>query len=445
MASFSYIARDAAAQLRKGVEEAASATALVASLRDRGWLVVDVRPGSAPRTVKFDPAPWAFVALGLIAIVAGLQFKEVARYVLFVIGGLIQIPAVGVLISRRLPPLSGDVEVSFLQLAIMLRSGLTLLSALRTVSEQANRPSMRRVWAAVAQEIQQGAGLGDAMAKHRCFPVMAVQLIRVGEKTGTLEPVLSRAADSMERRRQLRTNLMTAMAYPAIVFFAAIGVASFMILYLIPKLQVVLAALGRKLPPITQALLDVSNFVQDYLPGIVAGILGLVACIVIAYFTPRGRLFFDRLNLRLPLLGYLLRLSATVQFAYALGSLLRSGVTLTEALGTVSSLHSNRQAALTVVAAQDAVNRGGALADQLTNHWVYMPMLPRMVTIGEQSGTLDDVLDEVAAFHESRLQVAIRWLSVWIEPAVVVFVGGIVGFVYIAFFMALFSISGSSK
>jgi type IV pilus assembly protein PilC len=163
------------------------------------------------------------------------------------------------------------------------------------------------------------------------------------------------------------------------------------------------------------------------------------------YLTPRGRLFIDRQTLLQPILGYLLRLSATVQFSYALSTLLRSGVTLSEALGTVSGLHSNRYAARVVAAAQDAVNRGGNLSDQLNDRKVYLPMLPRMVAVGETSGTLDDVLDEVAKFHENQLQVAIRRLSVLIEPAVVVFVGGIVGFVYIAFFMALFSVTGSVK
>jgi type IV pilus assembly protein PilC len=235
------------------------------------------------------------------------------------------------------------------------------------------------------------------------------------------------------------------MAYPAIVFVAAIGVAVFMMVYVIPKLQILLNVLGKKLPAITQALLDVSTFVQNYLPAIVGGIVVLTASIVTLYLTPGGRLFIDRLTLRVPILGNLLQLSATIQFSYAMATLLRSGVTLTEALGTVSGLHSNQYAARKVAAAQEAVNRGGTLADQLTDRHVYKPMLPRMVVVGEASGTLDEVLDEVAKFHESQLQVTIRRLSVLIEPAVVVVVGGMVGFVYIAFFMALFAVSGSSK
>jgi type IV pilus assembly protein PilC len=283
------------------------------------------------------------------------------------------------------------------------------------------------------------------MAKFRCFSPMVIQLVRVGEQTGTLEPVLNRAAGALERRRILWTQMLTAMAYPAVVCVAAIGVAGYMILGVIPKLQKLLVSLGRKLPAITQALLDVSDFFQVYLPAILGGMVGLILIVTTIYLTARGRLAIDRAALRLPLLGYLFRLSATTQFSYALGTLLRSGVTLVESLRTVAGLHSNRYAGSIVLAARDAVVRGGNLADQLMVPSVYMPMLPRMVAVGEAAGTLDDVLDEVARFHESQLQVAIRRLSVLIEPIIIIVVGGIVGFVYIAFFVALFSVAGGPR
>lgn len=401
MPTFAYIARDQAAQIRRGVEDAPSTAALVNTLRTRGWLVTDIRPASST-TRSYNPFDW-------------------------------------------LPPRSIDIELSLQQLAVMIRSGLTLLAAIRTVAEQATRSSMRRIWAEVADSIQQGSGLADAMEKHGRFPAMAVHLIRVGEQTGTLEPVLTRAAASMERRRLLRSSLLTAMAYPAVVLVAAIGVAIFMVFYIIPKIKVVLKVLGRKLPAMAQSLVDISEFAQTRLPGILGVVLLLTGGIILLYVTPRGRLFFDRLMLRLPLLGHLLRLSATIQFSYALGTLLRSGVTLVEGLATVGKLLSNRSAMMVVRGAREAVIRGGGLADQLANPWVFMPMLPRMVAVGESAGTLDDVLDEAARFHETQLQVAIRRLSILVEPAVVVVVGGMVGYVYIAFFMAMMAITGSVK
>lgn len=402
MPTFAYTARDSSARLRKGVEEAVSPAALVTMLRARGWMVTDVRASS--KSSGFSLNPFSY-----------------------------------------LPPRSMDVEMSLQQLSIMIKSGLTLLSAIRTVAEQSRRRRMKLAWEAIADAIQRGSGLADAMAKFKCFSPMVVQLVRVGEQTGTLEPVLNRAAGALERSRLLWTHMLTAMAYPAVVCVAAIAVAAYMILGVIPKLQKLLTSLGRKLPTITQYLLDVSDFIQSYLPAILGVIVLLILITTALYLTARGRLVMDRAALRLPMLGYLFRLSATTQFSYALGTLLRSGVTLVESLRTVAGLHTNRYAGSIVIAARDAVVRGGNLADQLMVPSVYMPMLSRMVAVGETAGTLDDVLDEVARFHENQLQIAIRRLSVLIEPIIIVVVGGIVGFVYIAFFVALFSVAGSAR
>jgi len=402
MPTFTYTARDSSSQLRRGVEEAVSPAALVGVLRSRGWLVTEVKPGKPVSKLSLNPLTY-------------------------------------------LPPRSLDIEMSLQQLAIMIRSGLTLLSALRTVAEQSRRWRMRKVWETVADAIQRGSSLADAMALHKCFSPIVVQLVRVGEQTGTLEPVLARASAALERRRLLWTHMITAMAYPAVVCVAAVGVATYMILGVIPKLQKLLVSLGRKLPAITQSLLDVSDFVQNYLPAILGVFVGLILIYTMLYLSTRGRLALDRFALRLPLFGYLFRLSATTQFAYALGTLLRSGVTLVESLRTVAGLHGNHYAGSIVLMARDAVVRGGNLADQLLVPSVYMPMLPRMVAVGEAAGTLDDVLDEVARFHESQLQLAIRRLSVLIEPVIIAVVGGIVGFVYIAFFVALFSVAGGAR
>jgi type IV pilus assembly protein PilC len=406
MPTFTFNARDPAGRPQNGTQEAASAAALVNTLRERGWLVLDVRPAS-----EGQAADW-------ITLLNPLAW---------------------------LPPRSIDIEVSLQQIAVMLRSGITLLSALKTVAEQARRVSMRKIWENVAERIQEGSSLADAMAAHSRFHHLVIQLIRVGEQTGTLEPVLTRAADSLERRRNLRTSMMTALMYPTIVLFAAIGVTVFMVVGVIPKLKIFLAALGRRLPPMTQFLIDLSDAVQEYYIQGLSVLAGVVIAVIAVYLWPPGRLFIDRMLLRIPVIGRLLRLAATVQFARGLGSLVHSGITLVEGLRTVEGLFRNRYVALQVSAARNEVLRGGSLAPPLGVRDVFMPMLSRMVAVGETAGTLDDVLDEVARFHESQLQSAIRQFSAIIEPVIVVVVGSIVGFVYIAFFMALFAAAGAAK
>jgi type IV pilus assembly protein PilC len=407
MSSFTFVARDGSGQVQRGSFDAANASAMAGNLRERGWLIIDIRPAVGQATLSDQ-----------VAVLNPLRY---------------------------LPPRGSDVELSLHQLAVMLRGGLTLLTAIRTAAEQAGRLTMRQVWLQVADRIQAGSSLADAMAEHRCFSKLVVQLVRVGEQTGNLEQVVVRSADIMEKRRQLWTSLATALAYPTLVLIAAIGVTVFMLVSVIPKLQVFLSALGRKLPWMTQLLVDLADYVQIYLPYYLAGAAALTGAAIALYSWPPGRLWVDRVALRVPIIGVLFRLAATATFSRSLGILIRSGITLLEALRTVEHLHQNRYLANRVAAARDTVMQGGTLAEPLRMRMAFMPMLSAMVAVGESTGTLDDVLDEVARFHESQLQVAIRRFSIIVEPIIIVVVGGIVGFVYISFFVAMFSAAGQPR
>ncbi len=400
MPTFAYAARDRSGRAQQGSLDAPTPSAVAADLRGRGWVVVQVRPAAArPATETRGGGGW-------------------------------------------LPVRSSDVEVSLRQIAVMLRSGLTLLSALQTVAEQSPRKAIGRIWADVSRRIQEGAGLAEAMAIHPQFSPLVVQLVRVGEQTGYLEAVLNRAAAGLEERRRLRGQLVSALTYPAIVFVAAIGVTIFMMISVIPRLQQFLGALGRRLPPLTQLLVDISDFVHAYwIHGAVAMIFSIGMIVALRHW-PTGRLWMDRFLVRLPVIGALNRLAGTVLLARGLCTLLRSGVTLLESLRTVERLIGNRYLAGRVAGARDMVMQGGSLAAPLAAERAFMPMLAGMVAVGESAGTLDEVLEEVARFYEEELQRAIRRLAALVEPAIILFVGGIVGFVYIAFFMALFAAAG---
>jgi type II secretory pathway component PulF len=196
-----------------------------------------------------------------------------------------------------------DIEVSLYQLSTLLRSGLTLLSALRLIAEQAERGRLRRVWEQVIIDIENGASLADAIARHACFSRIVVQLVSVGEQTGHLAPVLERAAAALEKKRTLRAGLITTLMYPAIVFLVAMGLAVFMIISVLPKMQVFLRALGKKLPPMTQRLVDLGEWTQMHGLTAVIGVVTLLFALVLVFFWPPGRALIDRAALRLPLLG----------------------------------------------------------------------------------------------------------------------------------------------
>jgi type IV pilus assembly protein PilC len=373
----------------------------VETLRRRQWLVLEVQPESTAA----DPA-------------AGWFHVDLAAY---------------------WPVSTGDVELSLRQLAVMLRSGLALLDALRMLGENSQRSALARIWKQVADGVLAGESLADSMSRHRCFPPVVVQLARVGEQTGELDVVLTRAASMLEQWRKLRSQILTVMAYPIVVFIAAIAVAGFMVFNVIPKLQRFLQTMGRKLPPLTQLLVDVTDFINAYVLQGLGLLVVLVVAIVLIRRWPPGRLWTDRFLLRVPVFGSAIRVAATASFSNNMDTLLRSGVTVLESLRSMEQLIGNRYVAAQVGAARDDVVQGRTLADALVRRAPFAPMLARMVAIGESAGRLDDVLAEAARYYDDLLQRTIRKLAALVEPVMLLTVGGIVGFVYISFFMALFA------
>lgn len=401
MAWFEYQANDGEGGLQRGTLEADTLAAARWALREDGLRPRSLRPCDPPASALRLPDP-----------------------------------------GRLLPVKSVQVEVSLRQLAMMLRTGLPLLASVETLIEQAPGPGLRRVWARVRDQIEQGGSFADALETQRPFGHATVQLARLGEESGNLDRVLRRAADSMEKRRLLKQSTVNALLYPVITLVSAIGIASYMVLGVIPQMERFLTALGRRLPPITQSLLDFSNLVQRHATNLLTGLIMTVVIFVGIWLWPPGRLRIDRTLLRIPLIGGILRTAATALFARSMSILLQSGIPLLEGLRAVQRLHTNRWIAARLDHARREVMDGHPLSDPLAAPYTYTPMLPRMVAVGEAGGTLDEVLEEVADFHEESLAHLIKQLSALIEPAIIFFVGGIVGYVYIAFFVGLFAASG---
>lgn len=401
MPEFSYLVRDDTGKMQRGSMEAESAAALRSILESRGERLVSAKP-SANASNKID----------------------------------ISNPL------HRLPPRSVVVEVALEQLAVMLESGIGILQALQTVSDQTTSTPLRKICEQLSEDIQEGDTVSEAMSKHPCFPRIAVQLAKVGESTGNLDVVLQRASEQMAAKRENVSNVRTAVAYPVFVGFAAVGVAGYLVLFVIPELEKFLSATGRRLPAMTQSLLDLSAWIR--MNGVMTAAIILFALVaaVLVYKWPPGRDVIDRWLLRIPILGKVLRLAETVTFSNSFGVMLRSGITVLEALRIVEGLHGNTYVASQVAAAREAVMEGGDLATPLAKKHAFMPMLSSMIGVGENTGQLDDVLERVTRFHEAQLQTAVKRLSALIEPMTIVMVGGIVGYVYLAFFMALFAAGG---
>ena len=402
---FSATVTDKSGARRTLAREGTSSREVVAALRAEGYVVASVEAAEGAK--GREPPPWS--------------------------------PA-------WLRPMTGfDVEIGLQQLSSMLKSGVSLLAALETVSEQALSPRASRVWKAVQDGVASGGALSSALAAQgRRFGAAAIELVRVGEQSGDLDAALLHAAQQLESQRNLRTLVLNALAYPVLAVAMAIGVCAFLVVGVIPKIADFLESGGASLPATTQILVDVAGWLRGNGVSVLAAIAAIVILFLLARLMPAGRLALDTVSLRLPIAGRIQRLAGTAVFSRAMGMLVESGVTLLDSLDVVRSLLSNSRLAGRVREAYGTVLRGGALAPALRARGDFMPMLSQMVAVGETTGSLGEAFAEVARFHEMMLSVAIKRFSVAIEPVLIVVTGGIVGYVYIAFFMALFSMAGVS-
>ncbi len=403
MTIFSYTARDRSGQQMNDVVDSASRDAAIMQLRGEGLLVLQINELKKNK----DEAAYSLNPLDYRSI-------------------------------RSL-----DIENAFHQIAVMLRSGVSLLEAVELIRKH-TRIGARKVWTKIAERIQQGGAFTDALKEQGVFSNLTIQLVRVGEQTGHLSTVMDQAAKEMASTRRLKKQITSALKYPMFTLLFAIGLVVFMLTSIVPEIKKLLLIMGKPMPPITQALIDVSDwFVQNALfMGIFAVVF--VVTFVLLYHWPPSRWWIDRFALRLPLIGYVLRLSGTVLFCRAMGLLLSSGVLIVDALKTMEGLHNNKFMASHIAFAHSRVLQGSSLAEPLALRARYTDLVLQMVRVGENSGTLDEILIEMTEYHDELLQQSIAKLTGMIAPMMTVFVGGIIGFVYAAFLVAMFSAAGGS-
>lgn len=329
----------------------------------------------------------------------------------------------------------------FKQQTFMLRAGLPVLQALQLGRTQVSSGRLGRVIDKMIADIENGFPLSQAVARHpKVFPPLAVSLITAGENTGELDLVMDRLADHLEKKAALKTQTINAMIYPAIVILAAIGVFIFLVIKIIPAFAKFFAGKGRGLPPSTQFLVDLSAFFVNYGLYVLALIICIIIGLVLMYQTKDGRYKLHNLLLRLPVLGKLMTVAAMAQLTWALSMMLRSGLTVLDALKISAKVIRNRVVSDKILSASDQILAGKDLSSSL-QHPRIPTIVTQMIAVGERTGTLDNVLQQLGDYYEERLQLGIRRLSAMMEPALILVIGGMVGFVYYAFFQALFQLA----
>lgn len=327
------------------------------------------------------------------------------------------------------------------ELALMLRSGVTLLHALESCATRGSHARIKMLAATFAEKIRRGERLSQAMAHEtRAFSQLAVRLIESAEASGEMDAVLERIADVVERRTALKRQLTASLSYPAIVFFVAVGVAAFLVLGIVPRFARFFSRRDIPMPWTTQALMDFSAWLHGALVYLIAGVVVLAFLFVVLLMTSRGRHMIDRVKLALPIVGPLLVSASVSHLAWTLGALLRSGVGLLSSLRIAASVLGNRALARHIENSTERVLGGQSLSTAV-EHRAVPNLVPSVISAGEQSGALTEALDGLASFYANDLALRLKRMSSLVEPVLVLIIGGMVAFVYLAFFQALIQLS----
>jgi len=335
-----------------------------------------------------------------------------------------------------------DLVIFSRQLATMIDSGIPLVHALSILSEQTENPNLKAVVTMVRQDIEAGMSFCDALGKHPAvFSDLFINMTKAGEASGMLDEVLDRLASYLEKSSALARKIRTSLVYPAVVVSMAVLITAVLLLKVVPTFKGIFETLGGKLPVPTQILILVSDIFRKYFLGVAGGlvIVGFLAKRYLA--TPQGRYNFDRFKLKAPILGTLFRKLAVAKFSRTFSTLVKSGVSILNALEIVSKTSGNKVIEASVLSCSKAVRDGEPISRPLSRGGIFPPMVCRMISVGEQTGQLEKMLSKIADFYDEQVDAATSALTSMIEPLVISFLGVVIGGIVIALFLPIFKIT----
>ncbi|MDQ1403894.1 MAG: type pilus assembly protein PilC [Actinomycetota bacterium] len=334
-----------------------------------------------------------------------------------------------------------DIAVFSRQFATMINSGLSLLRSLYILAEQTENKVLAKVIDEVRADVEKGASLSQAMARHpRAFNRLYVAMVRAGETGGVLDTVLLQLASTIEKQVELRHKIKSAMTYPVAVFGLVVMIVAAMLLFVVPMFKSLYADLGGTLPLPTRILMLMSTIITKFLPVVIVIAVLCVVALKKWIKTEKGRATWDTMKLKLPVFGKLTRKTALTRFARTFAVLLRSGVPILEALEITSETVGNVVVQRGVKAVQDGVKQGESIARPLADHPVFPPMVVQMMAVGEETGALDEMLDKVGEFYEQEVEALVNSLTSLLEPALIVVLGSTVGGMIVSLYMPMFNI-----
>jgi type IV pilus assembly protein PilC len=335
-----------------------------------------------------------------------------------------------------------DLVIFVRQFSTMIDAGLPLVQALEILQEQQSNPVFKRVILQIKRDVEEGATLSDSVKRHpKVFDHLFVNLVAAGEVGGILDVILNRLAAYIEKIAALKKKVKGAMTYPAIVVSIALIVVAVILVYVIPVFAGLFKDAGAKLPSLTVFVMDLSDFAQSYFHWILLGLVLMGVGLKQFRKTPRGRDIIDRLILRSPVFGMLIRKVAVARFTRTLGTMLASGVPILEGLDIVAATSGNTVIESAIRKARNAIAEGRPVADPLQETKVFPVMVTQMIAVGEATGALDTMLGKIADFYDEEVNTAVDSLTSLLEPLLIVFLGVTVGFLLVAMYLPIFQIA----
>lgn len=398
MQKFKYEARTKEGAVYKGVMEAKGKSIVVEQLQQKGLIVISVQED-----------------LGL-----GMQRLNEIN-----IGG---IPMKEKVIFMR-------------QLSTMISAGLPLSQCLEILEAQATNPKFKKVLTGVSDDVQGGMGLAQSFRRNgEAFDEITVNLLEAGEESGHLEEILRRLADELEKQKALQDKVRSAFIYPVVIFIVVILVVALLVFVLVPAMEDIYADFGAELPFVTRLLISISGGAIKYWWVIVTTLAA--AGIGIKYYldTPKGKRNFDRLLLKSPIFGSLMVKIQVTQFTRVLSLLLKSGLSIIEALKLTAGALSNELFRETVLAAKSEVEKGSSMAAPIARSEYFPLIVSQMIAVGEESGEIDGILAKLSEYYNSEVEVMTSNLTTLMEPLILVLVGGVIAFIALAVYMPMFTL-----
>lgn len=337
----------------------------------------------------------------------------------------------------------GELVIFTRQLATMVGAGLSLLESLEVLGHQAESPGMKQCCKILVDSVRGGSDLSAAM--EQCpliFDHLYISMVKAGEISGQMDIILNRLADYKEASEELAREIKSAMTYPVISMVLVLGITAFLMIGVVPTFKNVFDSLDAELPGITQAVLSCSDFMRAN--------VGLIAGVAVALFlglrafkkTPRGRLLWDRIMLKLPVFGPLFTKVCLARFSRTFATLIRSGVPIMSTLDIVANTAGNEVVSRVVRQSRESVRDGNLLSEPLSDEPVFPPMVVRMIAIGERTGALETLLEKIAEFYDSQVKAQVKALTSLIEPLLIGFMGVVVGGVVLAIFAPILDMVG---